>query len=92
MKQAHLFIAGFVQGVNFRYFVKNNAEKLRVFGWIRNTEAGHVEVVLQGDREAIEKMVSLCRKGPFLAEVKDIQVINEEIKEAYTDFEIKPTG
>lgn len=86
MMQAHVFISGTVQGVGFRYFVRSNARKLGLTGFVRNTEDGGVESLFQGDKEAIEKMVSFCRNGPFLAEVKQIGVEWKEVKESFTDF------
>ncbi|MGH9856286.1 MAG: acylphosphatase, partial [Acidobacteriota bacterium] len=37
MKQCHVFISGIVQGVGYRYFVRSNAQKLGLTGWVRNT-------------------------------------------------------
>lgn len=90
MQQAHVFISGFVQGVNFRHFVRKEAEKVGVTGWVRNTSDNRVEAVFQGSKEAIEKMIRFCRKGPFLAEVKNVEVVWEEEREQYTSFEIAP--
>jgi acylphosphatase len=89
MKIAHLFISGSVQGVGYRYFVKNNAQALELRGWVRNVEDGRVEMVLQGDKEKIEEMIALCRKGPFLAEVKHIGFEWEEWAADFESFEIK---
>lgn len=89
MQQVHLIISGLVQGVNFRYFVKSNAEALDVKGWVRNTETGQVEVLLQGDKQAIVKLVTLCHKGPMLAEVKSVEVKEEEVSEIYRGFEVR---
>lgn len=89
--QAHIFVSGFVQGVGYRYFVKKNARRLGLTGWVRNKHNGQVEAVLQGGKEIIEKLIELCRKGPFLAEVKDL-VIEWEIRtEEYQGFETRST-
>ena len=86
MTQAHVFISGAVQGVGYRQFVKSSARKLGLTGWVRNAEDGGVEAVLQGEEEEIEKMIELCRKGPFLAEVKQIGFEWEEGEEEFKDF------
>jgi acylphosphatase len=70
----HLVISGFVQGVGFRQFVKKTALRLGLVGWVKNIDGGRVEVLLCGSKEKIEKSIEACRKGPFLAEVKDIRV------------------
>ena len=89
MKQAHLFISGFVQGVGFRYFVRSNAEKLGIKGWVKNKEDNRVEALFQGKDEKIKLMINLCNKGPFLSEVKDVVVEWEEAKEKFQDFETR---
>jgi acylphosphatase len=88
MKQSHVFISGFVQGVSFRYFVKTHAKQLGLTGWVRNTEDGGVEAVFTGDKEKIEEMIALCRKGPMLAEVKQLGFEWEEPEE-FVGFKIK---
>jgi acylphosphatase len=95
MKIAHVFIFGFVQGVGFRQWIKKSAEQTRVTGWVRNLPDNRVEAVLQSsassDQEAekkIKEMISLCRKGPFLSEVKGVEVRWEETKEELEGFEI----
>ncbi|MEK7517890.1 MAG: acylphosphatase [Patescibacteria group bacterium] len=88
IRQAQVFISGFVQGVGFRQFIKKSALKIGVKGWVRNLEDGRVEVVLQGRMEDIEKIIQLCRQGPFLAEVKFVDVIWEENKKKFDAFAI----
>lgn len=88
--QCRVFIGGFVQGVGFRQFIKHYALKLGLVGWVKNLPDNRVEAILQGSRENIEKIISLCRKGPFLSEVKDVDAIWEEnSEEAYRNFEIR---
>jgi acylphosphatase len=96
MSQARVMISGIVQGVGYRYFVRSNAEKLGLTGWVRNTSNGNVEAVFQSsassDQEAqeqIEEMLAICRQGPMLSEVRDIEVEWEEAEGEFTDFEIK---
>lgn len=84
--QLHLFISGFVQGVGFRQFIKSHAKKLGLTGWTKNLSDGRVEVVAQGDGGNLEKLVGLCKKGPMLSEVKDIQANYEEPHEYFSEF------
>lgn len=86
--QAHIFISGSVQGVGYRQFVKTNARRLGITGWVRNTEDGGVEAVFCGKQQTIEQMIELCRKGPFLAEVKQLGFEWEE-PEVFEGFTIK---
>lgn len=89
MQQVHLLISGKVQGVWYRVFVKENARELGLTGWVRNTDEGAVESVVQGEKAAIEQLIAHCRQGPKLAEVKDIDIVWEEIKENVGDFTIR---
>lgn len=85
---ARVLISGFVQGVGFRAFVKSKASELGLKGFVKNTEDGKVEAVLQGRINDIEKMILLCRKGPFLSEVKDIEVKWMDKDSEYASFDI----
>lgn len=83
--RAHVFISGNVQGVGFRYFVKKNARRLDLKGFVKNTPDGRVEAVFEGDKKKIDQIISHCRKGPFLSSVRDLEIIEEDEK---GDFEI----
>jgi acylphosphatase len=86
--QARIIILGFVQGVGYRRFVKWNAKKLGLTGWVKNTGDGRVEALIQGSKEAIEKLVKVCEKGPFLSEVKSVVVDWEKQESTFDSFEI----
>lgn len=86
--QAHLYVSGFVQGVGYRQFVKQNARKLGLIGWVKNLPDRKVEALIQGPKEKVEELIKLCEKGPFLAEVEDVDIIWEEEKENFTSFDI----
>ena len=89
MKRVHLFISGRVQGVFFRYNTKKVAEKLGVFGWVRNLEDGRVEVVAEGEEDKIDKLIEFCKRGPPLARVDKVEVKEEEFRGKFDRFEIK---
>jgi acylphosphatase len=89
MKQAHIFISGSVQGVGYRFFVKSWARTFGVVGWARNLPEGKVEAVFQGDEKSIKDLIGKCRKGPFLAEIKDIAIRWEDEKEEFGDFQVR---
>lgn len=86
MNTVHLIISGFVQRVGFRQFVKENAKRLDLKGWVRNTQDRKVEAVLQGSQAKIDEMVACCRKGPFLAEVKNIEIKKIKGEDFFSDF------
>lgn len=86
MKQAHVYISGFVQGVGFRAYVRSKARKIGITGWVRNLSDDRVEVVMQGDREKIEQLIQLCKRGPFFANVSDIVIDWEEQTVEFSEF------
>lgn len=84
----HIFVSGFVQGVGYRQFAKRNALKLGLTGWVKNLPDNRVEAVFQGSKEQIEKIIPICKKGPFLSEIKDVQVNFEDLGTVYESFDI----
>ncbi|MDO8639687.1 MAG: acylphosphatase [bacterium] len=74
MKKAHAFILGFVQGVGFRHFISKRALELELRGWVKNTPDNRVEACFIGEEENIKKAIEICKKGPFLSEVKNVDI------------------
>jgi acylphosphatase len=81
-------IHGRVQGVFFRDSLRQLAERDGVSGWARNTWDGTVEAVLEGDPEAVERIVAFAHQGPENAHVDRVDV-NEEEPEGLRGFEIR---
>lgn len=79
-KSVRLYITGIVQGVFFRSFLKENAERLDVRGFTRNLEDGRVEVFLEGDSQKVNEMIELCRRGPKHAQIKNLEIIPEKFQ------------
>ncbi|MGI8773861.1 MAG: acylphosphatase [Actinomycetota bacterium] len=70
-------VSGRVQGVFFRESCRRKAEQLGISGTAANLYDGTVEVVVEGESEAVEKMVAWCREGPPDARVTGIDIRNE---------------
>jgi acylphosphatase len=64
-----LEISGRVQGVWFREATRIEAERLGVYGWVRNCADGSVEAVLEGPPDAVRKLERWCHSGPPAARV-----------------------
>ena len=62
-------VHGDVQGVGFRYFIQRRAEEMGLAGWVRNGADGNVEVLAEGSRPALGRLLELLGKGPGLADV-----------------------
>lgn len=92
MKEAarvHLKVNGRVQGVYFRASTVEEARRLRLTGWVMNCPDSSVEVVAEGKREQLEKLVSWCRSGPPGARVREVRAEWEASKEEFQSFFIK---
>ncbi len=79
-KSVRLYINGLVQGVFFRMFIKENAERYNVKGFVRNLEDGRVEVFLEGDSDEVNKMIELCKKGPRHSQIKNVELKPERFQ------------
>ena len=73
-----LLVEGEVQGVFFREECRQQAQSAGVAGWATNLSDGRVEVVLEGDADAVERVVAWCREGPSGAQVTGVDVTEEE--------------
>lgn len=82
-------VYGRVQGVGYRYFVKEKAKDLDIFGYVKNLEDGTVEVLAQGREENLQKLISELKKGPFLARVDKLDIVFRKIINIYPYFQIK---
>lgn len=83
-KSVRIYINGTVQGVFFREFIKENAERHNVKGFVRNLEDGRVEVFLEGDVDSVNKMIELCKKGPKHSQIRNIEIKEEK----FQDFKV----
>lgn len=77
-ERVHLFVSGRVQGVFFRACTQREAQSLGLVGWVRNLPDGRVEIVAQGDAEAVRALVEWSHLGPVRAEVTSVDINWEE--------------
>jgi acylphosphatase len=81
-------VTGRVQGVAFRWYAAQEAERRGVTGWVRNEPDGSVAAHLEGGDDAVTAMVDWCRHGPSYATVRNVAVIEAAPTGAAT-FEIR---
>lgn len=80
----HLYISGRVQGVFFRYSMREEALRIGgVGGWVRNTSDGRVEAFVSGPADKVEQIVRWAYSGPEFARVDDVALSSA----GYEDFE-----
>lgn len=88
-KRVHLIISGEVQGVSFRYYTKEHADNLGVKGYVRNLPEGKLGVVIEGEKDAVNKLVEWCKKGPSSANVNNIEIKEEKPTNEFKQFEVR---
>jgi len=87
--RVHLFISGTVQGVFFRDSAKQVAQSMGITGYARNLQDGRVEIVAEGEKDSVDKLVQWCHKGPPAAIVESVDIINELYKGEFDLFDVK---
>lgn len=70
-----IHVMGRVQGVYFRGSAQAEASRLSLHGFIRNEEDGSVYAEVEGGKEALDRFVAWCRRGPAHARVEDVRVV-----------------
>jgi acylphosphatase len=88
VQRRRVAVQGHVQGVFFRETTRRRALAEGVAGWVRNQPDGSVEAVLEGERDAVERVVAFLREGPRGARVDWVDVVSEE-PEQLTGFEVR---
>lgn len=82
-------VEGHVQGVGFRYWVRRQAMRAGLTGWVmnENDERG-VSVVAEGAPEALAHLERLIRHGPPGARVERVEARLEPASGEWQRFEI----
>ena len=88
MPTVHFLVKGRVQGVGYRFFAQDEADRLRLSGWVRNLPTGEVEVVASGPEENLRRLIDRLRKGPTLSRVTGVEVDWSE-EEIHEEFHIR---
>jgi acylphosphatase len=73
-----VYVSGRVQGVWFRGSCARQAVRAGVAGWARNLPDGRVEAVFEGERAAVEELLTWCHEGPPSATVTGVEIVDEE--------------
>jgi acylphosphatase len=91
MMTRKLRIRGRVQGVGYRYALRDEAQRRGVAGWVRNRTDGTVEALLQGAPERVAQLVAWTRRGPPASRVDEVQVEPADDEPEHARFELRPT-
>ena len=88
IEEFRAIISGRVQMVMFRDFTCRKARKVDVTGFVRNLSDGTVEVVAQGSKENLEKLLEYLLKGSMLSHVENVSVEWRTPQKTFDAFEI----
>ncbi len=87
MPRVHIEVTGRVQGVGFRWFVRQRARALGLSGWVANRQDGSVEIVAEGSDESLRVLTNAVREGPEGARVtlvRDLAPVAGDLPSTFT--------
>ncbi len=82
-------VFGRVQGVGFRWFVRDRAEAMGLVGWVRNRTDGSVELVAEGPSEALTALLEDLHQGPRGAAIARVEAVRGPAVGGLSDFDIR---
>jgi len=85
----HIIVHGRVQGVGFRFFVQHVGNRLGLVGNVRNRPDSTVEILVEGTERSIAEFIRQVEKGPALAWVQRVDVVDVPAQGAYGSFSIE---
>lgn len=89
MKRLHAIISGRVQGVFYRNFVRTQADRLQVTGWVRNLPDDTVEVMAEGEDSALEALVSRLEIGSPESYVEEVRITYATASGEFFQFQVR---
>jgi acylphosphatase len=81
-------IKGRVQRVGFRLYVEDAARRETISGYVRNRHDGSVEIVAEGDVDAVQRFEMAVRHGPTGARVDDVETTELEPSSRFSSFRV----
>lgn len=81
----HVIVFGRVQGVGFRWFVRTEARRLGLAGWVRNLPDGTVELRASGIAQFLSALEQAVQRGPDGADVTQIVQVTEAAPDSRVD-------
>ena len=88
-RRVHVFVSGLVQGVGFRAFTAEHAEKRALTGWVKNLDDGRVEAVVEGPTDKVAQLLELLKRGPAAGHVDKLDVADEKPTGEFKSFDVR---
>jgi acylphosphatase len=87
----HYIVKGRVQGVGFRWLVHREAGTRGLKGWVRNTEAGEVEIMVAGSQDKLAELRAVLERGSRGSRVDAVheQDMDEAMAHGLESFQIE---
>ncbi|ASC74080.1 Acylphosphatase [Halomicronema hongdechloris C2206] len=89
MRRVDITVQGLVQGVGFRYHTRQEAMRLGVSGYVRNRPDGAVDIVAEGDDDAVQHLIAWAQQGPAAARVSQVDVVEQSPLGNFKRFSIE---
>jgi acylphosphatase len=88
-KTLHAIIEGRVQGVYFRDSTRQEAQRLGLYGWVRNLQDGSVEILISGESTRVDQMVAWLHRGSPMSLVNKVKTTERTENEVFSEFVIR---
>ncbi len=86
--KVHGWVSGHVQGVFFRYFTQETANRYGLTGWVRNLPDGRVEFIAEGVKGLLDDFLKDINRGPAGSSVSGVEVVWDKFSGEFKDFKI----
>jgi acylphosphatase len=88
MLRWHIIVHGHVQGVGFRAFTQQQANRHNINGSVKNNVNGTVEIDAEGEQTDMDSFITKIKKGSPFAKVSDVRIDEFDELKDYKSFTI----
>ncbi len=81
-------VKGRVQGVGFRWFIQQKANRLGLAGYVCNLASGNVEFEVEGDEDLVDKFLDYARQGPSFSKVTEMILEEKQAAGKFDSFNV----
>ncbi len=82
-----LYLTGNMQSLFFKQFIKEAADAHTVRGFLRLRSDGRVEIFLEGDKESVDAVAAIAKRGPKYTQIRNIEEKEERLQD-FKEFKI----